>query len=109
MTQQSTYILSLIIPHLKYTKQMLVYVEMGEDNRDHCGTFSRSSKNKNRRQPLSIFSYYRIIDNTNSKLIRQRFIHSDMRGNISESQDNNKNVDLKFIINTEDIYDACAC
>jgi len=109
MTQQSPYILSLIIPQLKYTKQRLLYVEMGEDNRDHCSTFSRSSKNQNRRQPLSIFSYYRIIDNTNSKLIRQKFIHSDMRGNISDSQDNNKRMDFKFIISTEDIYDAFAC
>jgi|SRR4029078_3716615 len=109
MTQQSTYILSLIIPHLKYTKQMLVYVEMGEDNRDHCSTLSRSSKDQNRRLPMSVFSYYKIIDNTNSKLVRQKFIHSDMRGNISDSQEYNKKMDLKFIISTEDIYDAFAC
>src|SRR6476646_6213951 len=108
MKQQSSYILSLIIPQLKYTKQILLYVEMGEDNRDHCSTFSRSSKNQNRRQPLSIFSYYRIIDNTNSKLIRQKFINSHIKRNISYSKNNNKKMDFKFIISTEDICDAFA-
>ena len=82
---------------------------MGEDNSDHCSTYSRSPKDQNRRQALSVFSYYRIIDNTNSNLIRQKFIHSDMRGNISESQEYNKNMDFKFIISTENIYDAFAC
>lgn len=82
---------------------------MGEDNSDHCSTYSRSSKDQNRRQALSVFSYYRIIDNTNSNLIRQKFIHSDMRGNISESQEYNKNMDFKFITSTENIYDAFAC
>ena len=31
-----------------------------------------------------------------------------MRGNISDSQDNNKKMDFKFIISAEDICDAFA-
>jgi hypothetical protein len=93
---------------LKYTKQLLVNDEMGEDNRDHCSTFPRASTDQNRGYVLPVFSFFKIIDNTNSKLIHQKFNHSDMMGDIAESQEYNKKIDLKFVIGTEDTYDEFA-
>lgn len=107
MTQQSPYILSLIIPHLKYTKQMLVNDEMGEgENDDRSVTFPRATTDQNRGYVLLDFSFFKIIDNTNSNLIRQKFTHSYMTRDLIASQHDREKIDLKFVIGTENPYDA---
>jgi hypothetical protein len=93
---------------LKYTKQLLVNDEMGEDNHDHCSTFPHASTDQNRGYVLPVFSFFKIIDYTDSKLIHRKFNHSDMMGDIAESQDDSEKIDLKFVIGTEDTYDAFA-
>ena len=79
---------------------------MCEDNYDHSSTFPRALTDQNRGYILLVFSYYRIIDNTNSNLIRQKFNQSDMTTDIAESQDDSEKIDLKFVIGTENPYDA---
>ena len=93
---------------MKYTKQLLVNDEMGEDNNNHSSTFPRATTVQNRRYILLGFSFYKIIDNTNSNLIRQKFNHSDMTRDIAESQHDSEKIDLKFVIGTENPYDAFA-
>jgi hypothetical protein len=91
---------------LKYTNQLLVYDEMCEHNNDHSGTFPRATTAQNRGYVLPVFSFFKIIDNTNSNLIRQKFSHSDMTRNIVASQDDSEKIDLKSVIGTENPYDA---
>ena len=91
---------------MKYTNQLLVNDEMCEDNYDHSSTFPRALTDQNRGYILPVFSYYRVIDNTNSNLIRQKFIHSDMTRDIVASQHDREKIDLKFVIGTENPYDA---
>ena len=81
---------------------------MGEVNHNHSSTFPRASTDQNRGYILPVFSFFKIIDNTISNLIRQKFKHSDMMGNIAESQDDSEKIDLKFVIGTENPYDAFA-
>ncbi len=78
--------------------------EMGEDNHDHCTTFPHASTDQNIGYTLPVFSFFKIIDNTNSNIIRQKFNHSDMIRDIAESQEYSKKIDLKFVIGTEDMY-----
>jgi hypothetical protein len=85
---------------------MLVNDEMCEDNYDHSSTFPRALTDQNRGYILPVFSYHRIIDNTNSNLIYQKFNQSDMTPDIAESQDDGEKIDLKFVIGTENPYDA---
>lgn len=82
---------------------------MGEDNNDHSSTFPRASTVQNRGNILLGFSFFKIIDNTNSNL-HQKFNHSDIMGDIaiSESQHDREKIDLKFVIGSEDPYDAFA-
>ena len=82
--------------------------EMGEVNNNNSSTFHRPTTVQNRRYALLGFSFFKIIDNTTSNLIRQKFKHSDMTGNITESQHDSEKIDLKFVIGTEDPYDAFA-
>lgn len=91
---------------MKYTNQLLVNDEMCEHNNDHSGTFPRALTDQNRGYILPVFSYYRIIDNTNSNFIRQKFNQSDMTTDIAESQDDSEKIDLKSVIGTENPYDA---
>ena len=91
---------------MKYTNQLLVNDEMCERNNDHSGTFPRATTAQNRGYVLPVFSYYRIIDNTNSNLICQKFNQCDMTTDIAESQDNSEKIDLKSVIGTENPYDA---
>ena len=91
---------------MKYTNQLLVNDEMCEHNNEHSGTFPRATTAQNRGYILPVFSYYRIIDNTNSNLIRQKFNQSDMTTDIAESQDDSEKIDLKSVIGTENPYDA---
>ncbi|MGA8484858.1 MAG: hypothetical protein WCE93_12285 [Nitrososphaeraceae archaeon] len=91
---------------MKYTNQLLVNDEMCEHNNDHSGTFPRALTDQNRGYILPVFSYYRIIDNTNSNLICQKFNQSDMTTDIAESQDDSEKIDLKSVIGTENPYDA---
>ncbi|MGA9745304.1 MAG: hypothetical protein WBQ16_11860 [Nitrososphaeraceae archaeon] len=79
---------------------------MCEHNNEHSGTFPRATTAQNRGYILPVFSYYRIIDNTNSNLIRQKFNQSDMTTDIAESQDDSEKIDLKSVIGTENPYDA---
>jgi hypothetical protein len=88
---------------------MLVNDELGEGkNDDRSITFPRATtvQNRNRGYVLLGFSFFKIIDNTNSNLIRQKFSHSDMTTDIAESQDDGEKIDLKFVIGTENPYDA---
>ena len=85
---------------------MLVNDEMCEHNNDHSSTLPRALKDQNRRYILPVFSYYRIIDNTNSNLIRQKFTHSVMTRDIVASQDDREKIDLKSVIGTGNPYDA---
>jgi hypothetical protein len=91
---------------LKYTNQLLVNDEMCEDNHDHSSTLPRALTDQNRGYILPVFSYYRIIDNTNSNIICQKFNQCDMTTDIAESQDDSEKIDLKSVIGTENPYDA---
>ena len=85
---------------------MLVNDELGEGkNDDRPITFPRATTVQNRGYVLLGFSFFKIIDNTNSNL-RQKFNHSDMIGDIAESQHDREKIDLKFVISTENPYDA---
>ena len=81
---------------------------MGEDNNYHSNTFPLESTVRNRGYILLGFSFFKIIDNTNSNLIRQKFTHSDMTRDMVASQHDREKIDLKFIIGNEDPYDAFA-
>jgi hypothetical protein len=86
---------------------MLVNDVLGEGkNDDRSITFPRATTVQNRGHVLLGFSFFKIIDNTNSNLIRQKFSHSDMTTDIAESQDDGEKIDLKFVIGTENPYDA---
>jgi hypothetical protein len=86
---------------------MLVNDELGEGkNDDRSITFPRATTVQTRAHVLLGFSFFKIIDNTNSNLIRQKFTHSDMTTDIAESQDDREKIDLKFVIGTENPYDA---
>lgn len=86
---------------------MLVNDELGEGkNDDRSITFPRATTVQNRGYVLLGFSFFKIIDNTNSNLIRQKFNQSDMTTDIAESQDDGEMIDLKFVIGTENPYDA---
>ena len=86
---------------------MLVNDESGEGkNYDRSITFPRATTVQNRGYVLLGFSFFKIIDNTNSNLIRQKFNQSDMTTDIAESQDDREKIDLKFVIGTENPYDA---
>lgn len=86
---------------------MLVNDELGEGKNDDSSiTFPRATTVQNRGYVLLGFSFFKIIDNTNSNLIRQKFNQSDMTTDIAESQDDGEKIDLKFVIGTENPYDA---
>ena len=68
----------------------------------------RASTDQDRGYILSVFSFFKIIDNANSYIIHQKFNHSDMMGNIAESHEDSKKIDLKFVIGDENPYDAFA-
>jgi hypothetical protein len=86
---------------------MLVNDELGEGkNDDRSITFPRATTVQNSGYVLLGFSFYKIIDNTNSNLIRQKFTHSDMTRDIVASQHDREKIDLKFVIGTENPYDA---
>ena len=82
--------------------------EMREDSHDRCSTFIRASTDQDRGYILSVFSFFKIIDNANSNIIHQKFDHSDMMVNIAESHEDSKKIDLKFVIDDENPYDAFA-
>ena len=82
--------------------------EMREDSHERCSTFIRASTDQDRGYILSVFSFFKIIDNANSNIIHQKFDHSDMMGNIAESHEDSKKIDLKFVIDDENPYDAFA-
>ena len=92
---------------MKYTKQLVVNDEMREDSHDRSSPFF-SLTDKERGYILPVFSFYKIIDNANSNTIRQKFNHSDMMGDIAESHEDSKKIDLKFVIGDENPYDAFA-
>jgi hypothetical protein len=79
---------------------------MCEDNYDHSSTFPRELTDQNSGYVFLCFSFFKIIDNTNSNLICQKFNQSDMTTDIAESQDDGEKIDLKFVIGTENPYDA---
>jgi hypothetical protein len=81
---------------------------MGEDNHDHCSIFPPISTDQNSGNILPVFSFFKIIDNSICNLIAQKFNHSDMMGDIGESQDGSDKIDLKFVIDTDHPYDAFA-
>jgi hypothetical protein len=81
---------------------------MGEDNNYHSNTFPLESSVRNRGYILLGFSFFKIIDNTNSNLLREKHNHTDMIGAIAESQHDREKIDLKFVIGNEDPYDAFA-
>jgi hypothetical protein len=86
---------------------MLVNDELGEGkNDDRSITFPRATTVQNRGYVLLGFSFFKIIDNTNSNLIRQKFTHSDMTREIVASQHDREKIDLKFVLGTENPYDA---
>ena len=86
---------------------MLVNDELSEGkNYDRSITFPRAKTAQNRGYVLLGFSFFKIIDNTNSNLIRQKFNQSDMTTDIAESQDDSEKIDLKSVIGTENPYDA---
>ncbi len=91
---------------MKYTKQLQVNNEMGEDNIENSNTFPRATTVQNRGYVLLGFSFFKIIDNTNSNLIRQKFNNSGMTGKIADGQHDREKIDLKFVIGTENPYDA---
>ena len=93
---------------MKYTKQLVVNDEMREDSHDRSSTFVRALTDQERGYILPVFSFYKIIDNANSNIIRQKFNHSDMMGDIAESHEDSKKIDLKFVIGDENPYDAFA-
>jgi hypothetical protein len=80
--------------------------EMGEDNNYHSNTFPLESTVRNRGYILLGFSFFKIIDNTNFNLLRLN--HTDMIGDIAESQHDKEKIDLKFVIGNEDPYDVFA-
>jgi hypothetical protein len=88
---------------------LLVNDEMCEDNYDHSSTFPRALTDQNRGYVLLGFSFFKIIDNTNSNLICQKFNQSDMTTDIAEGQDDSEKIDLKSVIGTENPYDAFEC
>lgn len=81
---------------------------MGEDNNYQSNTFPLESTVRNRGYILLGFSFFKIIDNTNSNLLREKCNHTDMIGDIAESQHDGEKIDLKFVIGNEDPYDAFA-
>ena len=81
---------------------------MGEDNNYHSNTFPLESTVRNRGYILLGFSFFKIIDNTNSNLLREKLNHTDMLGDIAESQHDREKIDLKFVIGNEDPYDVFA-
>ena len=82
--------------------------EMREHSHDRCSTFIRASTDQDRGYILSVFSFFKIIDNASSNIIHQKFNHSDMMGNIVETREDSKKIDLKFVIGDENPYDAFA-
>jgi hypothetical protein len=82
--------------------------EMREDSHNCWNTFIRASTDQDRGCILPVFSFFKIIDNGNSNIIRQKFNHSNMMGDIAESHEDSKKIDLKFIIGDENPYDAFA-
>jgi hypothetical protein len=85
---------------------MLVNDELGEGkNDDRSITFPRATV-QNRGYVLLGFSFFKIIDNTNSNLIRQKFTHSDMTREIVASHHDREKIDLKFVLGTENPYDT---
>ena len=86
---------------------MLVNDELSEGrDGDRSITFPHATTAQNRGYVLLGFSFFKIIDNTNSNLIRQKFTRSDMTREIVASQHDREKIDLKFVISTENPYDA---
>jgi hypothetical protein len=75
---------------------------------DRSITFPHATTAQNRGYVLLGFSFFEVIDNTNSNLIRRKFNRSTMTGNIPENQHESEKIDLKFIIGTGDPYDEFA-
>lgn len=76
------------------------------ENADRSITFPHVTTAHNRGYVLLGFSFYKIMDSTNSNLIRNKFTHPNMTRDKVAGQHDREKIDLKFVIGTDYPYDA---